>query len=162
MVRANVQHPAQLFLRDSFLFPQITDTTAKFFRIEAIFKQANSRECIFRQFRAHLLTNSFERYQYVLLCNTKTLDFLHFPQTEFFTIQRNKSNAVGIQQTRIECSFISALFHPSRCSTISRLSRPTWQSRNSTLTPAAFASASAVPNSGCVPTFGLTSVMPSI
>ena len=59
-------------------------------------------------------------------------------------------------------SVTSSLFHPSRCSTISRLSRPTWQSRNSTLTPAAFASASAVPNSGYVPTFGLTSVMPSI
>ena len=41
-----------------------------------------------------------------------------------------------------------SLFHASRCSTISRLSRPTWQSRNSTLTPAAFASDSAVPNSG--------------
>ena len=41
-----------------------------------------------------------------------------------------------------------SLFHASRCSTITRLSLPTWQSRNSTLTPAAFASASAVPNSG--------------
>ena len=38
-------------------------------------------------------------------------------------------------------------FYASLCSTISRLSRPTWQSRNSTLTPAAFASASAEPNS---------------
>ena len=48
--------------------------------------------------------------------------------------------------------------HPSLCSTISKLSRPTRQSRNSTRTPAAFASASAVPNSGCVLTFGRTSV----
>ena len=59
-------------------------------------------------------------------------------------------------------SFHSHPFYAFLCSTISRLSRPTWQSRNSTLTPAAFASASAVPNSGCVPTFGLTSVAPSI
>ena len=46
------------------------------------------------------------------------------------------------------------IFQPSLCSTISKLSRPTRQSRNSTRTPAALASASAVPNSGCVLTFG--------
>lgn len=106
--------------------------------------------------------NSFQKHQYVLVCSENTSNFLRFSQTAFFydSSQQIKhhlclTNASGV-------FFCSLSFHPSRCSTISRLSRPTWQSRNSTLTPAAFASASAVPNSGCVPTFGLTSVMPSI
>ncbi len=133
-----------------------------FRRIATIFKQQTHKKVLFRQLRAYLLINSFEKYQYVLLCDTNTSDFLHFSQTAFFydlsqQIKRHRclTNASGV-------FFCSLSFHPSRCSTISRLSRPTWQSRNSTLTPAAFASASAVPNSGCVLTFGRTSVMPSI
>lgn len=35
MIRTDVQHRAQLFLRNAFLFPQITDTAAKFFRIKS-------------------------------------------------------------------------------------------------------------------------------
>ena len=54
--------------------------------------------------------NSFQKHQYVLLCDTNTSDFLHFPQTAFFTIQRNKLNAISIQQTQIACSFVSSLF----------------------------------------------------
>ena len=45
---------------------------------------------------------------------------------------------------------------------ISKESVSTWHGRNRTLTPAAFASSSAVPNSGCVTMFGLTPVVPSI
>ena len=64
--------------------------------IATIFKQRTHKKVFFCQFDVYLLINLFERHQYVLLCNTKTLDFLHFPQTAFFTIQRSKSNAIGI------------------------------------------------------------------
>ena len=126
------------------------------------FTQQTHKKVLFRQLRAYLLINSFEKYQYVLLCDTNTSDFLHFSQTAFFydssqqiKHRRCLTNASGV-------FFCSLSFHPSLCSAISRLSRPTWQSKNSTCTPAALASASAVPNSGCVLTFGRTSVMPSI
>lgn len=143
--------------------PQSIFSVKSFFAAERDkFTQQTHKKVLFRQLRAYLLINSFEKNQYVLLCDTNTSDFLHFSQTAFFydSSQQIKhhlclTNASGV-------FFCSLSFHPSLCSTISRLSRPTWQSRNSTLTPAAFASASAVPNSGCVPTFGLTSVMPSI
>ena len=81
-----------------------------FRRIATIFKQQTHKKVLFRQLRAYLLINSFEKYQYVLLCDTNTSDFLHFPQTAFFTIQRNRLNAISIQQTQIACSFVSSLF----------------------------------------------------
>ena len=106
--------------------------------------------------------NSFQKHQYVLVCSANTSIFLRFSQTAFFYDSSQQIKHHLCLTTASGVFFCSLSFHPSRCSTISKLSRPTRQSRNSTRTPAAFASASAVPNSGCVLTFGRTSVMPSI
>ena len=76
--------------------PAVLSLKSFFRRIATIFKQQTHKKVLFRQFRAYLLINSFEKHQYVLLCDTNTSDFLHFSQTAFFTIHRNKLNAVGV------------------------------------------------------------------
>ena len=140
------------------IFPSIT-----FYRLIALFSSNSPTKRIhFANFLHIYSQNRLEIINMSYFATQSHQIFYIFHRQHFFydSAQQIKRHLHLTNENSVFFHFFS--FHPSRCSTISRLSRPTRQSRNSTLTSAAFASASAVPNSGCVPTFGLTSVTPSI
>ena len=102
-----------LFHKSEFAhkLPQSIFSVKSFFAAERdkFTQQTHKNEYLHSNY-TYFTINSFQKHQYVLLCDTNTSDFLHFPQTAFFTIQRNKLNAISIQQTQIACSFVSSLF----------------------------------------------------
>lgn len=104
MVRTNVQHYTQLFLRNPLLFPQIADSNLTLFHksefahklpqsifsVNSFFaaerdkftQQTHKNEYLHSNY-IYFTINSFQKHQYVLVCSENTSNFLRFSQVLF-------------------------------------------------------------------------------
>ena len=101
MVRTNVQHYTQLFLRNPLLFPQIADSNSTLFHksefahksifsVKSFFaaerdkftQQTHKNEYLHSNY-TYFTINSFQKYQYILVCSANISNFLRFSQVSF-------------------------------------------------------------------------------
>ena len=67
-----------------------------FRRIATIFKQQTHKKVLFRQLRAYLLINSFEKINMSYFVAQTHQIFYIFHRQHFFTIHRNKLNTICV------------------------------------------------------------------
>ena len=104
MVRTNVQHYTQLFLRNPLLFPQIADSNSTLFHksefahklpqsifsVKSFFaaerdkftQQTHKNEYLHSNY-TYFTIHSFQKHQYVLVCSATISNFLRFSQVSF-------------------------------------------------------------------------------